>query len=273
MLIRVGIPACFGRFAAVARELRVGGLVSANAFYRHGQGRFRMPAPDLFGGLDVALDSAGFVAMLRYGSYPWTVEQYVGLAASHPWAWWASMDYCCEPEIAPDRDEVRSRIARTVETLAECRAEAVRQGVRPPVPVLQGWRPDDYLRCAEVMGALPSLVGLGSVCRRQEDGPTGVVTIVRELDAVLPPHVRCHLFGVKGPAAVRLKGHPRIASIDSAAWDREAAGEATRLRRAARKAGREFTCDVEFRAGHMRRWVRGLQAQLADGPDLFRRAA
>lgn len=50
--------------------------------------------------MDVALDSAGFVAWAHYGDFPWTVEQYVALAASRPWAWWASMDACCEPEVA-----------------------------------------------------------------------------------------------------------------------------------------------------------------------------
>lgn len=273
LMIRVGIPASFTRFAAAAQDLGVGGLVSANAFFRHRQQRFRRPAPDLFGGLDVALDSAGFVAMVKYGDYPWSVSQYVELAKSHPWTWWASMDFCCEPEIAPNRAEVLSRVRRTVDMLAEVKAEAAFQRATAPMPVLQGWNPDDYLRCAEMMGDLPNLVGLGSVCRRHEDGPTGVITVIRELHAALPPNVRVHLFGVKGPAAARLRGHPRVASVDSAAWDREAAGEATKLRRAAKRAGGEFRCNVDYRISHMRRWVSSLEDAVSDRPDIFAKAA
>src|SRR4051794_25549842 len=85
---------------------------------------FRMPPAGLFSGVPVALDSAGFVALHRYGDYPWTVAEYVELAAAYPWDWWAQMDLCCEPEIARDRDEVGRRIAATVRLLGECREEA-----------------------------------------------------------------------------------------------------------------------------------------------------
>ncbi len=167
MIVRLGIPACFRRFTAIADELRAPILVSANALRRGG--RFRHPVPDLFGGADVALDSAGFVAMLRYGGYPWTQAEYVALAGSHPWTWWAAMDFCCEPEIARDRDEVARRVLETAMMLERNRDEAEIQGVKPPMPVLQGWEPADYLLCAEMMGDLPQLVGLSGAARPREN--------------------------------------------------------------------------------------------------------
>lgn len=224
MKVRVGIHPS-PRYGAALREIGAAALISANALRRK-DGRFRAPKLDAFGGhSDVALDSAGFVAMFRYGGYPWSVADYVGLAASWPWAWWASMDYCCEPQVAADREEIGRRIGLTVRKLGECREAARAIGISEPMPVIQGWQPDDYERCASSMGDLPGLVGVGSVCRRDLGGENGIFRIVGRLDRCLPKRVRLHLFGVKGAAIRAMVGHPRIASIDSMAWDMEARRE------------------------------------------------
>lgn len=215
--MRVGIHPS-PRYGAALAEIGASALISANALYN--RGKFRALRPGAFGGhSDIALDSAGFVAMVRYGGYRWSVDDYVTLAASFPWAWWASMDFCCEPEIASDRVTVASRITYTVEHLDACREAASRLGATAPMPVLQGWEPADYLDCAARMPDLPNLVGVGSVCRRDMRGPAGLIAILRALDATLPAHVRLHLFGVKGTAIAALVGHPRVASVDSMAWD------------------------------------------------------
>ena len=195
-------------------------LVSANVFWRFG--RFRRPGSELFARGDVALDSAGFVAMSKWGGYPWSVADYVSLAGSYPWSWWASMDFCCEPQIAHDRKTVQARIKLTADYLSHCRLEAARQGVSDPMPVLQGWLPEDYIDCANRMGALPPLIGIGSVCRRQIAGPNGLAAVIGALNAGLPARVRFHLFGVKGNALAELGPCDRIASIDSMAWDFDA---------------------------------------------------
>lgn len=218
MKVRVGI-APSPRYGEALRLVGAAALVSANSLWRP-DGKFRVLKRDAFGGhADVALDSSGFVAMMLYGGYRWTVDQYVALAASRPWAWWASMDFCCEPEIAKDREEVARRISMTVEHLRLCRDAAERHGAAAPMPVLQGRAPDDYERCAAAIGNLPALVGLGSVCRRNLQGDDGIAAVLSRLDSRLPPHVRLHLFGVKGSAIEALVGHPRVASVDSMAWD------------------------------------------------------
>jgi hypothetical protein len=243
MIIRVGIPACFQRFSAVAREIDAPILVSANAFWR--RSRFGLPNNSIFNGADVALDSAGFVAMARYWGYRWTLGDYVNLAGRMRPTWWAAPDYCCEPEIAGNRAEVLERIKRTAFKLDWARQVAVDRGVPPPMPVLQGWIPDDYLRCAEMIPDLPALVGVGSVCRRQLTGPTGIIRVLSAIDASLPRHVKLHLFGVKGAAIAALAGHPRVLSVDSQAWDFAA-------RREKEKDGQNF--NFAYRAHHMRRW-------------------
>lgn len=246
MQIRLGIPTSFRRFSAVAKwELNAPLLVSANAL-RRDNGQFVQPRADLFAGADIALDSAGFVAMVRYGGFPWSLRDYVTLAASYPWAWWAAMDYCCEREIAADAAQVDERIRKTVLSLRDCNDEAERQGIARPLAVLQGWTPADYLRCYEWMlpQNLPDLIGIGSVCRRPLSGPDGLLNVIGYLDGQLPPRHRFHLFGVKGAAVASLAGHPRIASIDSMAWD------------AGCRRRHKGSRTIDVRADYMRAWYR-----------------
>jgi hypothetical protein len=112
----------------------------------------------------------------------------------------------------------------------------------PPTPVIQGWKPSDYRYCIdkmqdclfgdpayiEAMGhdGWPSLVGVGSVCRRQLSGETGLMRVIDTLEGILPKHVQFHLFGVKSAALSKLKDRPRIASVDSMAWNSAARWEA-----------------------------------------------
>lgn len=239
---------------AAARERRYPVLFSANAFartYPRGHERegsfkgFRLPDPEQFAGLDAALDSAGFVAAVQYGNYRWTVEDYFDLVQTHPWAWYASMDYCCEPQIAQDRPLRLLRMAATANMLARCRREAHDRNLPEPMPVLQGWTPDEYAMCAEWLPVIewPDLIGIGSVCRRHVHGSDGILAILQAVDAVLPAHVRFHMFGVKSSALNMLAHHPRVASVDSMAWDVQA--------RVERRTGR----DMDFRIGHMEAWA------------------
>jgi hypothetical protein len=244
VLIRVTIPASFTRFTTTARDLGAPVLVSANAFWRGN--RFWVPNRAIFSGCDVAVDSAGFVAMLLYWHYRWALDVYVDFIKAFGPTWWAAPDYCCEPEIARDRAEVLSRVNRTAFKLDWARQVAADRGVPPPMPVVQGWFPDDYERCLGLMPDLPSLIGVGSVCRRQLHGPAGIMAVVRRLDEVLPAQVLLHLFGVKGDAIRWLAGHPRVLSVDSAGWDAAARRE--------RERNGESSCTVAYRSGYMRRW-------------------
>lgn len=125
-----------------------------------------------------------------------------------------------------------------------------------PMPVLQGWLPEDYRRSADAVaevlgGDWPALVGVGSVCRRQVHGDDGLLAILAVLHEHLPAGVRLHAFGVKGTAIPHLLPfHDRIASIDSMAWDA-----------AARWSG---DSSMAGRKAAMRRWVARQQERLAD---------
>jgi len=227
MQIRIGLPIPGGALLRTAQQLDAPVLVSASAFVRRWPAAerwqlpfpgFKAPVPEL-AGADVALDSAGFVAMVLHRGFPWSVAQYVELAASHPWSWWSQMDLCCEAQVAGDRDTVKLRTAETARLYAECAREAQHRDIKPPMPIVQGWRADDYAWSADWLPADATLIGVGSVCRRQLGGPDGVEAVVARLDRVLPPAMQLHLFGVKSQAVELLAGHPRIASVDSMAWD------------------------------------------------------
>ncbi|MDJ0277679.1 hypothetical protein QLH51_12815 [Sphingomonas sp. 2R-10] len=258
--IVVGLPSLSrGPLLDRARAMQVPVLVSANAFsrwqcrqgWREWCGWRTGTLANAHGLLSVDLDSAGFVLAVKERGIPWTIDDYITLAGSFPFRRFASLDLCCEAEIAQDRDEVLDRIARTIQLNRACHARAIDAGIAHAfMPVLQGRRPEDYLRSWDGIAHLVrpgQVVGVGSLCRRHVGGPDGLVAVIDRLDRTLPPEVRLHGFGVKGTALSLPAGFgDRIASIDSQAYGIAA-------RREAHAAGRSKTGQMV--AAHMARWT------------------
>lgn len=269
--IIVGLPhlnegAILGR----ARSLQQTALISANGLSRWSTKRgwrewagWRTRLLQNARGLSaLCLDSAGFVAAARYGGFPWSIADYVALASSYPFRWWASADYCVEAEIARDRGEVIDRLSRTIRANRDCRILAEDYGISDTLmPVIQGRRPEDYERCIDALwhSIRPgSPVGVGSMCRREIHGPEGLIAVIDHLDRILPSGVRLHLFGVKGTALpFLLPFGRRIASIDSQAYGISA--RRTALRRGVAKTDRLV-------ADHMETWIGAQHARLATRP-------
>lgn len=263
-----------GALTQTARRLAAPVLVSASAFavYRvagrmpPGPGRPARNVREWTGwntsslrhaqGLDLTVDSSGYVAQVLRGGYEWSPESYVGDLCTHPAiSRFAAMDLAVEPEIARDRETRRERIARTVGYFYACLSAARAHGISHKLmPVLQGWEPEDYLRCAdEILPAVPdgTVIGIGSTCRRAMNGPAGVLAILDQLDRHLPRGIRFHLFGVKSnaaEAAAALGG--RVASIDSQAYG----VRARQLANERRKTDPDFSKTNEFVAGIMEDW-------------------
>jgi len=191
-------------------------------------------------------------------------------------------NYCCEPEISSDPVLIRQRVRHTVYSLAKTIATVTMWNrelpgwpATPPMPVIQGWRPSDYRDCVDQMehclfgdpayiegmghDGWPALVGIGSVCRRPLGGENGLMRIVDTLEGVLPNHVRFHLFGVKSTALKRLRDRPRIASVDSMAWNSAARWEAYKLSSSKNK---------DFMSGKMTDWVIGQRERARPSPQL-----
>lgn len=168
-----------------------------------------------------ALDSGGFT-QLSNPPHRWTFTPSEYVAAVRRYRdeigllqWAAPMDHMCEPQVlASTGATVAAHQRRTVRnylTLRELAPEL------PFVPVVQGWTTEDYLRCADLyeqagvdLAAQP-LVGVGTVCRRQD------TTVAAHVVAALAGRgYRLHGFGVK-LTGLRVYG-AALASSDSMAW-------------------------------------------------------
>jgi hypothetical protein len=122
----------------------------------------------------------------------------------------------CEPWItAKTGRTVAEHQQRTVDNLVQLRSLAPDL---PIIPVVQGQTPDDYRRCADRytragidLSAEP-LVGVGSVCRRQDTADAGRILTALHGHGV----TRLHGFGVK-ILGLRRYAH-LLTSADSMAW-------------------------------------------------------
>lgn len=255
LVMRVGIPHTGGRLAFHAFNEGYPAMVSAQAFWNPKANAFRIPEATDLSELDLALDSAGFTAMKLWqsrgiqsgmaGVFPWTMSQYAELACLLSPTWYSAPDFCVEPEIASSQEEIDHRIDATATLLEgmlrliyewqnqaakDCSAETVANLIRIPTPIIQGWSASDYERSLELTlqvwerwtpwVSLPSLIGVGSVCRRTVAHPTyGLKAILASMERLLPKESRLHLFGVKGTALNDIKMMPFVASADSMAYD------------------------------------------------------
>lgn len=184
-----------------------------------------------------ALDSGGFSELQLYGK--WTLEPDRYAAEVFRFSqevgnleWAAVQDWMCEPFMVQRTGlSVAEHQARTLESYLKLR-ELWPEG--PWAPVLQGWTYGDYLdhlkaydRAGIQLAALP-VVGVGSVCRRQNTVSAGL--ILSELrDRGL---ANLHGFGFKVSGLTSIArtsvtlGRPMLlASADSLAWSYQARRE------------------------------------------------
>jgi hypothetical protein len=167
---------------------------------------------------DWALDSGGFTELEKYGRWSILPEQFVAEVRRYReeigrLQWAPVMDWMCEPWILEKTGlSVESHQRRTTLSYLHLRELAPEVAW---VPVLQGWAEADYQRhwqqyscCGIDLERLP-VVGLGSVCRRQNT--VEAARIVRSLQPL-----KLHGFGFKitGLSACA----DALVSADSMAW-------------------------------------------------------
>lgn len=168
-----------------------------------------------------ALDSGGFTELSLYGEWRTTEEEYIVDVKRYAeevggLTWAAPMDWMCEPFMLEQTGlPLYEHQMRTVENFLR-----LRDRLGPIViPVLQGWEQDDYHRCWEYYEKLgvdlkaEPLVGVGSVCRRQNTAEAS--RIFHSLHGL-----RMHGFGVKLSGLTAYSGS--LTSSDSMAWSFEA---------------------------------------------------
>lgn len=173
-----------------------------------------------------ALDSGGFTELSMYGKWTISAADYTkevrriqSRVGSMDFA--AQQDWMCEPAILKKTTlSVKEHQQRTIDNYLElCQLDPT----IPWLPVLQGWTLDDYLQIIDLyykhnvpLHTLP-LVGLGSVCRRQntKEIESIIYTITTQV-----PNIQLHGFGIKSQG-LRLYGR-LLASCDSMAWSYQA---------------------------------------------------
>lgn len=166
------------------------------------------------------LDSGGFTELDTRGRWEYPAIEWAKLARRlHDEignvAWIAPQDWMCEPRI---RERTGLSVAEHQRLTVDNYLDLCSLDIGLPwLPVLQGWEPDDYRRCVDLYGRAGvdltacSLVGLGTVCRRQATREIGALVAT-----LAESRLRLHGFGVKmsGLAAYGWA----LASSDSMAW-------------------------------------------------------
>lgn len=167
-----------------------------------------------------ALDSGGFTELNLHGRWVTTVDEYIPAVRRYRdeigmLAWASPMDWMCEPFVLEKTGlTVREHQQRTVDNLVLLRSLAPDL---PWVPVLQGWTLEDYLDCIDIYErggvhlADEPLVGVGSVCRRQNISDIEVIFCALEARGL-----KLHGFGVK-TKGLKKYAHA-LESADSMSW-------------------------------------------------------
>jgi hypothetical protein len=168
-----------------------------------------------------ALDSGGFTELSMYGAWQTTPKQYITAVRRYrdqigQLAWAAPQDWMCEPfMVAKTGLSVQKHQTRTVANYLTLRELAPDL---PFAPVLQGWKVEDYERCADLYAregidlTQERVVGLGSVCRRQHTASAeALINRLHEHGIT-----ELHGFGFKVLGLEKV-GH-LLASADSLAW-------------------------------------------------------
>lgn len=173
-----------------------------------------------------AVDSGAFTEINTHGRWLTTPQEYVdGLRMYADQLgmpeWAAQQDSMCEPFVLDRVEQETGRRPTVLEhqeaTVANYLTLRELAPDLPIAPTVQGWEADDYLRCVDLFRSagvaleeLP-LVGIGSVCRRENTDE-----IERVLTLLHAEGLRMHGFGVKAGGLTRA-GH-LLVSADSMAW-------------------------------------------------------
>lgn len=182
-----------------------------------------------------ALDSGGFTELKDYGTWTVTPEDYAARVRQYRdrigrMLWCAPQDWMCEPIVINGGTLAGQRFVgthlsvtehqhRTVDNLLHLRAIAPDL---PWAPVIQGFTREEYLACTDLYAAAgidltaEPVVGLGSVCRRQDTVEAHQIINALHARGI----TRLHGFGVKTLGLARY-GHLLLSS-DSMAWSMDA---------------------------------------------------
>lgn len=169
------------------------------------------------------IDSGGYSFMKGKGEYETSDQTYCNFIKTHEPELWAFRDYPCEAEILDAHgrsveDHQRMTVDRHRSLLDKYESQSL---PGTAVSVLQGWGVDDYIRHIDAhndAGTLLDHVGIGSVCRRDQDAE--LRQIITSVNDELPSWVRSvHAFGVKANVLRFADVRSALSSADSQSYD------------------------------------------------------
>jgi hypothetical protein len=168
------------------------------------------------------IDSGGYSFMKGKGEYTTSDAAYLDFIAEQEPELWALRDYPCEPDVLAEHGRsVRDHQCKTTDRHASLlNMAADRDLPGQPLAVLQGWGVDDYLTHLDGLrarGLLTDYVGIGSVCRRNQEAAIREV-ILAVADAV-PAGTDLHAFGVKASVLSYPDVRAALTSADSQSYD------------------------------------------------------
>jgi hypothetical protein len=163
---------------------------------------------------DWIMDSGGFTALSKNGSYAVSEREYIECIERHKPSMAFCQDWMCEDFILKKtRLTIKEHQERTIESylsLSEM-SEVIR-------PVIQGWDIQDYLDCIRMYKQegvdMTQLFGLGTVCSRNV--APGVIYNLISVIKDAYPDIKLHGFGVKSTALIACA--ELLESADSMAW-------------------------------------------------------
>lgn len=171
---------------------------------------------------DWIMDSGAFSTILQHGGYPHPVEEYA--AQIKRWSQNGNLlaavaqDYMCEPHMLKITGRtIHEHQNLTIDRYDELMACDV--GGVTIMPVLQGYRPADYVRHIIMYDARlkPGMwVGVGSVCKRNGD-PQAIEAVLLAIHKARPD-LRLHGFGLKTTALSSGLVQALLHTADSMAW-------------------------------------------------------
>lgn len=177
----------------------------------------------VWGGIEnLFIDSGGYSFIASKKDYTTTDREYLEYIEDNNPDLFALRDYPCEPDVLKQYNRtVDDHIEFTIEkhrSLLELLDEFNISA--KPVCIVQGWNLSDYKRCLDRLreeDLLTDYVGIGSVCRRNED--KRIKNIITAIRKELPSKKKLHAFGVKHNLLIFDNVVEALDSCDSLAYE------------------------------------------------------
>jgi hypothetical protein len=161
------------------------------------------------------IDSGGYQFINKYGEYPFSPQEYVEYVDKLSPDMFAVMDHPCEKQVLDKHNvTVKEQIHRTIDNHINILELEPKTKL---IPVIQGWKPEDYIYCIDVMkehDLLSDYVAVGSLCTRKKI----VTPVLKNILPNLPKGTKIHGFGLKISNLKDKFVFDSLYSSDSMAW-------------------------------------------------------